>query len=339
METLIMRFFQGSFIGGLSGIPARREKIIRPLLDCTRDDVLAFLRAGKMKYCVDRSNLEQKFLRNRIRRDLLPVIGRIFPGYRKSLSVLRDKFGILSAFIDDEIERKSTWREVHTDRAWGYKTLAQPFLDLPPIMRLQMLYRLADAILRKDCRGTLRIPYVFFSPVLDGDWFFPRRILIRGHGLKLFWKGESLFLMRDVVGSSKKGYLIEVKDRDTIEIADTGLVVSVSTGRNGEESDFRYSSKAVRGPLLVRSRRPGDTIPISTGKKSLKKLFNEWKVPEEQRWLVPLVIDRRGVLAVMGKSLGFPNRFSVKLQKKTNTDDSSMTINYNRGVPSTGKYR
>ncbi|WKC58320.1 tRNA lysidine(34) synthetase TilS [Borrelia sp. P9F1] len=84
-ETLIMRFFQGSFLDGLSGIPIINGNIIRPLLGVSREEIEEFLSLNKVIYFVDSTNSEDTYLRNRIRNKLMPVIGEIFAGYKKSL--------------------------------------------------------------------------------------------------------------------------------------------------------------------------------------------------------------------------------------------------------------
>ncbi|UGQ16435.1 tRNA lysidine(34) synthetase TilS [Borrelia sp. RT5S] len=84
-ETLVMRFFQGSFLDGLSGIPIINGNIIRPLLEVSRKEIEEFLFLNKIIYSVDSTNGEDFYLRNKIRNKLMPVIGEIFAGYEKSL--------------------------------------------------------------------------------------------------------------------------------------------------------------------------------------------------------------------------------------------------------------
>ena len=67
----------------------------------------------------------------------------------------------------------------------------------------------------------------------------------------------------------------------------------------------------ITGPLLVRSAMAGDTIYLLEGKKSLKELYSDWKVPVEDRWMIPVLEDTRGIIAVLGKEFGFRNRIAV----------------------------
>jgi tRNA(Ile)-lysidine synthetase-like protein len=124
---------------------------------------------------------------------------------------------------------------------------------------------------------------------------------LRGHGLRLIRRGERLFLERDIVGLTEKGYFIAEKLACTVLVPEAGLLVRVR-----ERDDER---DGVSGPLIFRSARSDDCIRIRDGYKPIRKLFSEWKIPCSERWKVPIVVDRRGVLAVLGGPLGHRNRF------------------------------
>lgn len=77
-ETVLMRLLRGSGLYGLSAMQPKRKinglTIIRPLLDTRRKDIEKFLKSKKIKSCFDQSNLEDIYLRNRIRNSLLPLL-------------------------------------------------------------------------------------------------------------------------------------------------------------------------------------------------------------------------------------------------------------------------
>jgi tRNA(Ile)-lysidine synthase len=80
-ETVLFRLLRGSGIDGLRGISLRRElepgvEVVRPLLSVTRDDVLAYLRSISQDARHDASNDDPRFVRNRIRHELLPLLAR-----------------------------------------------------------------------------------------------------------------------------------------------------------------------------------------------------------------------------------------------------------------------
>src|SRR5262249_36575986 len=79
-ETVLMRMLGGAGVRGLAAIPAVRGRIVRPLLDVRRSELVAMLRAAGLRWVEDPSNRDPKFLRNRIRHELLPLLGAAYTG-------------------------------------------------------------------------------------------------------------------------------------------------------------------------------------------------------------------------------------------------------------------
>lgn len=108
-ETVLMRLLRGTTPHGLGGIPALRREgavsIVRPLLGCTRGDVLAYLRARGLAWRDDASNADPGFARNRIRHELLPALRTGYnPAVQEALvrlaTVQRDENAVLEAMTD-----------------------------------------------------------------------------------------------------------------------------------------------------------------------------------------------------------------------------------------------
>src|SRR5690606_18022342 len=77
-ETVLMRLLRGCGLDGLAGIlPVRGEAIIRPLIDCRRGELLSYLHAQGLRYCLDESNDDRRWLRNRVRHEILPQLVEI----------------------------------------------------------------------------------------------------------------------------------------------------------------------------------------------------------------------------------------------------------------------
>src|SRR5262249_41897107 len=73
-ETVLMRILEGAGPRGLAGIPARRGRIVRPLLEVSRPEILAHLAAHSLEAMEDGTNRDPKFLRNRVRHEILPLL-------------------------------------------------------------------------------------------------------------------------------------------------------------------------------------------------------------------------------------------------------------------------
>lgn len=88
-ETVLLRIVRGSGPSGLAGVrPVRDGRIIRPLLACTRAQVEAFVAAGALPFCEDSSNRDGRFLRNRIRHEVLPLLRDLNPRIDRALADL-----------------------------------------------------------------------------------------------------------------------------------------------------------------------------------------------------------------------------------------------------------
>jgi tRNA(Ile)-lysidine synthase len=74
VETVTHHFFRGTGIAGLSGIAERRGAVVRPLINCSREDLRRFLRAGGIQWREDETNVENCYTRNKIRNELLPLV-------------------------------------------------------------------------------------------------------------------------------------------------------------------------------------------------------------------------------------------------------------------------
>ncbi|MEW5814251.1 MAG: tRNA lysidine(34) synthetase TilS, partial [Spirochaetota bacterium] len=112
LETMIMHFFQGSGAAGLKGIPQIHGRIIRPLLRCRKTDLVDYLKGQQIPWAADLSNLQDVFLRNRVRKRLIPAVEEIFPGYRNSLAVLAYKMKLTEHFIAHYAARVLCWEKV-----------------------------------------------------------------------------------------------------------------------------------------------------------------------------------------------------------------------------------
>lgn len=103
-ETVLMRLLRGTGLEGLAGIlPVRKFGnfiLARPLLELWREDILSYLRLNRLKWRVDESNLREDFLRNKVRKRLLPVLKKYNPQIKMSLSRLAETAAVDFLFIE-----------------------------------------------------------------------------------------------------------------------------------------------------------------------------------------------------------------------------------------------
>ena len=85
VETVIMNLARGSALDGLCGIPPVRGRIIRPIIDCSRSDVEAFLAKLGQSYVTDSTNLTDDYSRNRVRHNVIPILKQLNPELERSV--------------------------------------------------------------------------------------------------------------------------------------------------------------------------------------------------------------------------------------------------------------
>ena len=144
-ETILMRMIQGTGLRGLCGIRPRAvmdgATFVRPLLPFPKNELLAFLRENKISYCRDASNDSVRFLRNKIRKKILPMLEReLNPQVVEALSRIPAIVSAESEILD-RLEAQA-WRRVLSRLKKGKVYFRRkPFLNLPEALQFRSLAR------------------------------------------------------------------------------------------------------------------------------------------------------------------------------------------------------
>lgn len=105
-ETFLMRMLRGSGLQGMRSIRPKNEKIIRPLLRISREEILDYLKDTKLSYRIDKSNTDIRFFRNKIRQQLIPYLEKKYnPVIKKTLSDSVENIADDYDFIDAEAKK------------------------------------------------------------------------------------------------------------------------------------------------------------------------------------------------------------------------------------------
>ncbi len=318
IENLIMRFFQGSGIHGLTGISQRKGRILRPLGNVEKNSLIRYIGENDLSTVTDETNNQSIYLRNKIRHDLIPEIRKVFPGYKKALTKISRKMEMAESYINGSAGDLGRF----SDNEGTIFLFIEDFFAKSAYERMEILYQSWDKWEKKPMQ---RLGYKNIVSVIEAKNFKNRRNLLDGPGFSLVYSGDR-FLWRRLVVSSKKSYL-RVIDFGTYGIP-SGAVVEVTPGTSVLQKDVWVYAGLIERPVILRSRKPGDFIDLNEGRKSIKKLFGEWKVPEDDRWKIPLVSDKSGILLVLGEAFGYKNRVTLK-HKKTGHAVSGEKIVFN----------
>jgi tRNA(Ile)-lysidine synthetase-like protein len=317
IETLIMRFFQGSGIEGMQGIPEEKQFIFRPLLGSTKAEILEYLHDTGLHYSIDSTNQENRFLRNRIR-NIIPVIEKVFPGLYGSLLNFREKAELLS----EHINSKNRHDYLSSMLAKDFDVVSfslEDFRKLDRYERMCLLYEAWDLL-----RGNSQpVPYAVIRPLFTLAPKAQKRIL-EYDGTSMYTDGYRFFWTDHVVHSLKNKYLKVANGKEVSLVSDYFLYIREAF--LPEEGEILLDPSKLSFPLVVRSALPGDYIYLAEGVKQLSKLFKDWKIFSDNRWIVPVIEDREEILAVMGGEFGGSNRIAKKMKNEFTSGKKGMAL-------------
>jgi tRNA(Ile)-lysidine synthase len=332
-----MRLMRGTGLSGLAGIAAvvagKPCPIVRPLLGIAGSDLRAWLAAEGIPYREDPSNLDRRFLRNRIRAELLPELEcryepRTVAHLARLAAIAGEEDELLGAFVrelaDEFIVRKG--RDAFLD----LKTLP---LILPALAR-----RIAREYLR-ELQGDLR----------DISYEDVGSLLSLGEGKDLPLR-KGLVLRREggLVGRRKvrpplKAYDILWDGRGEVVVAAAGMVFrgtrrQAEAGRSSFKNDDRtgvdLDPVKLVFPLVIRNRRPGDLYrPLGApGRKKLKEILRAKGVPVAGRDRLPVFLSR-------GEIVWAPGLPVAEKHKVTGTTETVFSIRLLTSRPRRGRSR
>ena len=101
LETFIINLSRGTGLDGLIGIPAQNEKVIRPLLSFSRQEIVEYAVANKLEWREDSSNASDKYLRNKIRHHLIPILKELNPTFISSFEKTQSFLKEAQELVDD----------------------------------------------------------------------------------------------------------------------------------------------------------------------------------------------------------------------------------------------
>jgi tRNA(Ile)-lysidine synthase len=276
LETVLMRFLRGSGPAGLAAMPRVRGPVLRPILDRSRAEVLAYLAERGIPYRTDATNADPAFLRNRIRHKLIPCLDEFFPQWRGPILDLAETQRMAADFLAAEAAARLPWESLSPVSAPDHCSLnAQDFFSQPPILREEALFAALDRIKGKAL----------------GDRQ-PRRRSIRlftGEGLASLDVGFAVVKQdrgRVMVSQSRReagetGFSLLIKGPGVYKLK--GLTIRVFSAGSGTDPAGEQASKKANAvppthgtsaasgffaglPLVLRRHYPGDYI-IRGGKK------------------------------------------------------------------------
>lgn len=137
LETFFIRLIRGTTVSGLACMRPHDDDYIRPLLQVSKKEILTYLKRNKIAYITDPTNVSPKFLRNRIRLDLIPILRKIDP--RSESNILKTVTSMQET--DDFLETlaKKTLQEICIEKNGTQQVNLKQFLSFEPFLQRRVL--------------------------------------------------------------------------------------------------------------------------------------------------------------------------------------------------------
>lgn len=300
-ETVLMRLLRGTGWDGLAGIRAVRDgRIIRPLIECARAQVLAFLTACALPFCEDSSNQDRRFLRNRVRHEIIPLLQSLNPQATRNLASAADNVAQEAGLLEDRV-RAILGAAPSRDGTLSVAAV----VAAPPALRP----RVVRTWLREQ-RGNLRcLTAVHVRAVVDlargrrpnGRIRLPGSQLVRREYGQLRWRpGEAVIAVEDG-RMLVPGAAVCLESGWRIRAEFVGAPGS-NWQRPADLWELVADGEGIAAPLVVRTPRPGDHIrPLGLrGHRKLQDIFVDRKIPLQARRSCPVVECNGEILWVPG---------------------------------------
>lgn len=313
LETFFINLSRGTGIDGLCGIPEKSDDILRPLLPFSKEEIYSYAKAHQLSWREDQSNQDSKYLRNKIRKELVPLLKDINPAFLETFSATLNNLKGTKGIVED---RMSFVRD---------KVIEKEGVTEVTVMHFKVKHLL-------EFSNNKAYLYQLFYPFGFHQWDDIRSLLISQSGKQIFSKTHRLLKNRDhlllseITQNPFGSTIREVPDIDalvtleesTLNLETIHLPNSQHVKKlNHDPNTASFDKDLLTYPLSVRKWEKGDYFyPIGmTGKKKLSKYFKDEKyslLDKENIWLLCSGSD---IIWIIGKRMD--NRF--KLSDKTKT--------------------
>nr|WP_315246370.1 tRNA lysidine(34) synthetase TilS [uncultured Flavobacterium sp.] len=275
LETFIINLSRGTGLDGLVGIPEQNDKIIRPLLPFSREEILNYAKENTIKWREDSSNASNKYLRNKIRHDLVPVLKEINPNFLKAFQKTQSYLQESNEMAEDasimiyQQVAKEEGEEIHFDlkklkKLPNYKSYLYQWLNEFGFLAWNDIYDLVDGQSGKQVFST---------------------------EFRLLKNRETLILSPIAEIPEKEEFEINESDQEVNFPLKLSLC-NVSHITIDSNKVIFVDAEKLRFPLILRKWEEGDSFQpfgMNGKKKKISKLFKDEKlslIQKENSWLL-----------------------------------------------------
>lgn len=290
LETVLLNLARGTALGGICGIPIRRDNIVRPIISVTREEIEKYCEEHNLSFVTDSTNLSDDYTRNKIRHNVVPILKEINPKIEKSVLKTARSVTQISNLIKDEAEN------------YIKKNLSDNKLALSNFNKLnpEIAKRVITQFV-KICDSSISLEACHIESIYD-----------------ICLKGGKTGIPKNRYCQNKNGCLMVGSNDENLKKTEFFVeIIKKTENVNNLLLNNALDCDKIVGKLVLRTRISGDSIRLANRgcTKTLRKLYNECKIPVDIRDTLPVIADDLGVVWI--HTIGVAKRCEVS--KKTNS--------------------
>ena len=279
-ETLLFRLARGTGLHGLSGIPAVRDNIIRPLIECRRDEIEAYLAEREQPFVTDSTNLSDDYARNRIRHRIIPEMQAVHGAFPDCVTRMTESFAEDENFLTTEAK----------------KCEKESLFLLHPAIRKRV-------IINQLKSHNLKVSAEKISEIEDALLLRKSRVMLENGFFAAFDKGvmriyeEQHAEIPETVVTVPNGEYPFNGDRIVKISVQSSEIVAEEDIVNKNSTIYYADYDTIQGDVVLRNRLRSDVIkPVnSVHTKDLRKILQQ-KLPPEERKISAVLEDKNGII-------------------------------------------
>lgn len=298
-ETVLMRIFRGTGLRGLSGMAQSRKGYIRPILNCTREEIDDYIKSNNIPYVDDATNDEADANRNFFRLEIFPLIEKRYPAYRGALSRLArnaletDEFVLTQARLPKPAFRNA----VRIDAPFPHNAVFKK-----------------EIMLCANALGVFQdIEECHYSALLELQNAQTAKQISLAHGLLAIKEPDSILIAKD---SDVEKLEIEFNPQKLPLIVSGNLfryTFEVSNSSDSSNGTIVFDGDKIPNTCVLRYRKDGDRFTkFGGGTKSLGDFFTDKKIPFFLRDKILVCADNNDILFVAGVEISDKIKISDK---------------------------
>ncbi len=331
-ETVLFRIIRGTGLRGLGAMKPVTEwqglTLIRPLIELEKKDLEDYVKERKLTYCIDLSNQETRFMRNRIRHRLLPDLERYYnPKIKSVLANLAETVILDLAFIEDAVLHR--YPKVLKKRKGSMLVMKKKkFLEQPEALRFRILQR---AVREVDPESELDyFHWDEFRNALGRE--NPSYEIHVANEVSISVQRKEL-VIRKLTADKERQYEYHLQLGGRVVVKEAGLeFISEVFDRRIYKLDRKdktcgiFDLERIRFPITIRNRQEGDLFqPLGLHyEKKLKDFFIGRKIQSYEKNQIPLFVSKNEIFWVYGVEIS--DQFKVTHRTRRFLKISSQSV-------------